>query len=374
VQIERGRKLANVLAEIRSSNSRRSSTAKESATALLEAPRDLESALQYQREAQRLKEEIFAARQAAADSKQAHLEKCWHRAVAKDVCVNAVQLEKVLDETCDTAVPCRQAEKLFKILSADGNMLHLKDFTNLFPSLSKQLEDIQAREQLEQTMASKLKMKKLWERRQREREIEQQAKWLESQPFLPQLPLQPTLKAFCLGAYILPLLDMVLLWTWPAANIIVYALTVFLFVCTVFATIEKTLPKVLRFHLNQSVLLDSLLKVVKLALTAFLITKDVFPDALVVAFLIGKIVVAFSVICICLSLAEYVRKLPAASADSVQRSEIEGVSWLDADFFDCLPSPSWFPWLGIIASSIVFVDYFMVVMTILENNIFEVGI
>lgn len=374
VQIKRGSKLAHVLAAIRSSNSRQFYTAKDVATAPTEAPQGLELAvLQYQ-EATRLREEVSAARQAATASKQAHLEKCWRRALANisNVCLSAMQLEKILNETTDTGVTRRQAEKLFQILSADGKILYLKDYANLFPTLSKQLEEIQALEQSEQAMVSKLKMRKLWEDRQRDLEVEQQTKWLESQSFIPQLPLQPTLKAFSLGAYILPVLDMILLWTWPATNIIVRGLAIFLFVCAVFATIEKSIPKKLRFHLNQAVLLDSLLQVVKLAITGSLILIHSFPHTHVVASLLARSVVVLFVICIWLSLTESVQKNPAASADSVQRSEIANVSWLDADFFHCLPSPSWFPYLGIIASSVVFADYFQMVMTTLEKSLRDV--
>lgn len=374
VQIERGNELANVLARIRSSNSRRSDIEKESATATMEAAQGLELAVLHYQEAQQLREEISADRQAAAASKQAHLEKCWHRALARDVCLNAVQLEKILIETLHTGVTRHQAEKLYQILSAGGNALYLKDFANSFPTLSNQLEEIKAHEQLEQAMASTQKMRKLWEDMQRDREVEEQTAWLKSQAFLPQLPLRPTLKVFSLCAYLLPVLDMMLLWTFPAANIVVRALAIFFFVCTVFATIEKTLPKQLRFHLNQAVLLDSLLQVVKLATTGSLMMMDGFPDIQVVASLAGKSIVVLSVICIYLSLTEFVRKMPAVSADSIQRSEIESVSWFDASFLDCLPSPSWFPWLGIIASSVVFADYLLVVITILEKSLFGSGI
>merc|ERR1740127_279802 len=68
------------------------------------------------------------------------------------------------------------------------------------------------------------------------------------------------------------MIDAVLAWGGPLqrGSLELHALTSLLFIAAIFATAERSLPRQVRFHLNQAVLLDSLLQVVKL--TAIVMT------------------------------------------------------------------------------------------------------
>jgi len=235
-------------------------------------------------------------------------------------------------------------------------------------------------------------MRQAWEASQRERELEEQARWLESLPGSPKLPLQPTMSIFSVGVYVLPMIDAVIAWggALQRGSLELHALVSLLFISMLFATAERSLPRQVRFHLNQAVLLDSLLQVVKL--TAIVMTMlcmlplpewiqdlnplneigDV-PDIIQGGVpLMLKSAVVLCAVCVLLSVVSVFRaakppEIPCVSAEATRRSERANSSWLEADLFDMLPSPAWFPMLGSLAFSIVFCEYVMTMFQIIGS-------
>jgi hypothetical protein len=158
----------------------------------------------------------------------------------------------------------------------------------------------------------------------------------------------------------------------------------------VFFTAERSLPRQVRFHLNQAVLLDSLLQVVKLTaiwltmlrvvplpewvhdlnpLNEFVDVSDLITG---VVPLMMKGAVVLCAVCVFLSAVSVfcVAKppdIPSVSAEATRRSERANSSWLEADLFDMLPSPAWFPMLGILAFSIVSCEYIETTFLILKS-------
>jgi len=233
-------------------------------------------------------------------------------------------------------------------------------------------------------------MRQTWEASQVERELKEQARWLESLPGHTSLPLEPAMSIFSVGAYALPMVDAVIAWqgAMQQGPLELHALLSLLFVAMVLATAERSLPRQVRFHLNQAVLLDSLLQVVKL--TAIFMTmlcvvplpewvQDLNPLAEIgdvsyivqgVASLMLKSAVLLCAFCVFLSAVPVFRaaeppEIPCVSAEATRRSEEANSSWLEADLFDMLPSPAWFPVLGSLAFSMVCSDYIMTMVQIL---------
>jgi len=216
--------------------------------------------------------------------------------------------------------------------------------------------------------------------------------WLESLPGHTSLPLQPTMSIFSVGTYVLPMIDTVIAWggAMQQGSVELHALLSLLFVAMVFATAERSLPRQVRFHLNQAVLLDSLLQVVKL--TAIFMTmlcavplpewiQDLNPLAEIgdisdilqgVVPLMLKSAVVLCAVCVFLSAVSVFRaaeppEIPCVSAEATRRSERANSSWLEASLFDMLPSPAWFPLLGSLAFSMVCSDYIMTMAQILGS-------
>jgi hypothetical protein len=328
-------------------------------------------------------------RREADDSRAEHLERCWRRVGGGEACHSAAAFERVLREA-DVDLTPRHAQKLFQLHDVTGDGIRLDEFIDFFDRLPEELEEIQTKEQRRHSEESKQRMKQAWQASQRERELEEQARWLESLPGNPSLPLQPTMSIFSVGVYVLPMIDAVIAWggALQRGSLELHALVSLLFISMLFATAERSLPRQARFHLNQAVLLDSLLQVVKL--TAIVMTMlcmlplpewiqdlnplseigDV-PDIIQGGVpLMLKSAVVLCAVCVFLSAVSVFRaakppEIPCVSAEATRRSERANSSWLEAELFDTLPRPAWFPMLGSLAFSMVSSDYIMTMLQIL---------
>jgi hypothetical protein len=383
----RGNKVARVPAGRRQSKSRHIIARQESVKQGT-IQEELDVLLQ---ESERLKAEVREMRREADDSRAEHLERCWRRVAGGKACHSAAAFERVLREA-DVDLTPRHAQKLFQLHDATGDGIRLDEFIDFFDRLPEELEEIQTKEQRRHSEESKQRMKQAWQASQRERELEEQARWLESLPGNPSLPLQPTMSIFSVGVYVLPMIDAVIAWGGPLQRgpLELHALQPLLFVAMVFFTAERSLPRQVRFHLNQAVLLDSLLQVVKLTaiwltmlrvvplpervhdlnpLNEFVDVSDLITG---VVPLMMKGAVVLCAVCVFLSAVSVfcVAKppdIPSVSAEATRRSERANSSWLEADLFDMLPSPAWFPMLGILAFSIVSCEYIETTFLILKS-------
>jgi len=324
-------------------------------------------------------------RREADDLRNEQLERCWRRAAGADACHSAAAFGRVLREA-DVDLTSRHARKLFQLHDVTGDGIRLDEFIDFFDRLPEELEEIETMEQRRRSEEGKQRMQQTWEASQRERELKEQARWLESLPGHASLPLQPTVSIFSVGAYVLPMIDAVIAWrgALQPGSLELHALLSLLFVAMVLATAERSLPRQVRFHLNQAVLLDSLLQVVKLTaigMTMLCVVplpewiQDLNPLDEVgvvqgVVPLILKGAVLSCAVCVLLSAVSVFRateppEIPCVSAEATRRSERANSSWLEASLFDMLPSPAWFPMLGSLAFSMVFSDYIMTMVQIL---------
>merc|ERR1712032_155945 len=153
----------------------------------------------------------------------------------------------------------------------------------------------------------------------------------------------------------------------------------------VLATAEGSLPRPVLFHLNQAVLPDSLLQVFKLmaiVLTGLSLIPppgwfqdeigDLSAAVQAAALLMSKSAVVVCAVCIFFSALSAIRvaappEIHGISTEATQRAERANSSCFGASLLDQLPSPAWFPYLGIIASSMVLSDYVMTLVQILGS-------